>query len=168
MNEQIEKEIPDPKARLKKFKEMFREDEDFIVDSEINGYERAIMEYAEHPEQAKVFFDLIADSIPIEKLMKKTGIDLEKEKELSEERNKEILELFKKQIKIYEELTKVISDLNNNIETIEIFNNNFQEMKKDPKKLKKKKKEKRDPFDVIVPKNFWESILEEEDVLSDK
>lgn len=168
MNEQVEKKISVPKIRLKRFKEISTEDYNLSIDPEINLIDNTIMEIAQHPEQAKELFNLIADSISVEKLMRKTGIDLKKEKELSEERNKEVLELFKKQIEIYEELAKVISDLNNNIEIIEIFNNKFQEMKKDSKKLKKKKKEKRDPFDVIVPENFWESILEDEDVLSDK
>ncbi len=27
---------------------------------------------------------------------------------------------------------------------------------------------KRDPFEVIVPKNFWKSILEDEDILGDE
>jgi len=166
MSKQVEEEIPDPKARLKIFKE--RSSEDFIVDSETNSFEQAIMDYAEHPAQAREFGNIIADLIPIEKIMKKSGIDLEKEKKLSEERNKEFLELLKKQIEVYKELVKEISDLNNNIDIIEIFNNNIKEMKKISKKFKKKNKEKRDPFEVIVPKNFWESILEDKDILSDE
>lgn len=167
MSDQIKEEISDPKARLKEIEEKFREHEfDFIVDPEIDNIERFMMEYAEHPDQVKEFFNVIAESISIEKLMKKSGIDIEKEKELSEERTKEVLELLKKENEVNEALAKAISDFNNNIEILEIFNKNFQEMKKITKKLKKKKKEKRDPFEVIVPKNFWESILEDEDILS--
>jgi len=168
MSEQVEEEVADPKARYKRFIERVSEDEDFIVDSEVSGLENAIMEYAEHPEQVKELFNIIADSIPIEKIIKKSGIDLEKEKELNEERTKEVLELIKKQIKLNKELVKVMSDLNKNIEIIEIFNKNIKSIIKGTKKIKKKNKEKRDPFEVIVPKNFWESILEDKDILSDE
>ena len=165
-----EPETPDPKARLKIFKA--RSGEDIIINPEISIYERAIMDHAEHPEQAKeygnIVLNMIADLMPLEKMMKKSGFDLEKELELNEERRKEISELLEKQIKAEEELAKEISDLNNNMEIIKIFNKNLQEMKKVPKKVKKEKKEKRDPFEVIVPKNFWESILEDEDILSDE
>ena len=172
MNEQIEEEVSDPKAKLKRFQEILGEDEEFIVNSEISRLEQAIMELAEHPELAKEYGNLlvnmVADSIPVEKIMKKSGIDLEKELGLNEERDKEFSELINKQIKAQEELAKSINNLIDNIESIEIFNTNIEKMKKVSKKVKKKKKEKRDPFEVIVPKNFWESILEDEDILSDE
>lgn len=165
---QIEEEILDPKARLKTFKENIIEDEYFIVDPEISSIESLLMEYAEHPDRVKEFFNVIAESISVEKLIKESGIDLEKEIEQNEERTKEFLELFKNLVENNEEIAKGIREIINKIEVIEIFNKNFQEMMKDSKKLRKKKKDKRDPFEVIVPKNFWESILEDEDILSDE
>ena len=79
---QIEEEKPDPKAILKIFKESFKEDEYFTVDPEISGIESFMMEYAEHPDRVKEFFNVIAESISVEKLIKESGIDLKKEKEL--------------------------------------------------------------------------------------
>lgn len=165
---QIEEEISDPKTRLKRFKESIGEEEDFIVDQEISDIERFMMEYAEHPDRVKEFFNVVAESISVEKLMKESGIDLEKELEQNEERTKEFLELFKKLVEHNEKIAKGIREIVNNIEVIETFNKNFQEMMKDSKKLRIKRKEKRDPFEVIVPKNFWESILEDEDIFSDE
>ncbi len=157
---QIEEEKPDPKAILKIFKESFKEDEYFTVDPEISGIESFMMEYAEHPDRVKEFFNVIAESISVEKLIKESGIDLKKEKELGEERIKEVLEVFKKQIEVNEELAKAINNLNKNIEIIEIFNENFQQSSQ-----MKSKKEKIDKniFDIDIPSDFWDDILLEED-----
>ena len=113
MSEQIGKEISIPKTRLKRFKEIFGKDDEFVINPEISEIDRTIMEIAEHPGGAEELANLLIEIIPFKKLMEKTGIDLEKEKELNEERTKEILELSKKQIETNEELAKAISDLNN-------------------------------------------------------
>lgn len=54
------------------------------------------------------------------------------------------------------EFTEVIKEL---IKELKIFNKNIDIIKKENKKVQIT--DKKDPFDVIVPKNFWKDILKD-------
>lgn len=140
----------------------------------IDIYDELIMNQALHKDSAINYFKEVF------KLVEEvSGIDLKKEKDLSEKRYKDFIDLLSEGIEVYKKFTNELEKFNKNfsekkittiVKKFEIFNKsieNFEKAKIErfniPFELQKKKAiEKKDPFEIMIPKNFWKEIFKEE------
>ena len=151
-----------------------------IIFGEMDIYDELTMNQAMHKESAINYFKEVF------KLVEEvSGIDLKKEKDLNEKRYKEFIDLIREGIEVYKKFTNELEKLNKNfsenqidsiLKKFEILNKIIEYFEKvnmekfniplEPKK--KKVVEKKDPFEIMVPENFWEDLLKDEDFFDEE
>ncbi len=187
MKKKKEKKLSDPKQVLNSFlmktgQDFYksvreREEEMFIVDQEgLNTYEQATIDIAEHKEDAQNLFSTIVSLMPVkqmtEQFMEQTGIDIEKEKAINDQRYTEVVKLFKEGVSTLKSLSEKSDSIDKLLDSMEVFKELLNELKEFKKTYNKAqpikedyilKSDVDDIFDIDVPENFWEDILYEEE-----
>ncbi len=138
-------------------------EEEFIIKPEINPFDKIKQELALHSDDAKEVLETITklyfDSETVKKFREQIKEDF------NEDQLKELLESSNKTFNVFEGLIEELKRFNNNFELIREFNENFQKLTE--QKDKKESIIDKEIFKIDIPKDFWDDILTEEEIVDD-
>lgn len=185
MTEQKSEVTPHAKERLKGFLEKISGVDLNKIDTlPQNIFKGIVMEIAQHPDD---FEDYVLSVY--EKMKEISGIDIKKEKDLNEKRFQDLMAILKGSFETFNKFAIELKKFNEKFDKEDLdnlgrFNNSFDfekvtELIKQisllnenvQSRLVVKNKEeqmpKKDPFKIMVPKNFWKEILKDESLLNE-